>query len=253
MTNQRRQSDGGSPAGGRRRAGLKQSQVWRSIYRSQAADTPQGQSEHIFNSLALHIHPVKVQPHGLRFTYTFCLGGLALATFIILTVTGLLLMFYYVPSTERAFEDIVFLGNRVFLGRLLRNLHRWAAHAMVIAVFLHMCRVFYTGSYKPPRQFNWVVGVVLFILTLLLSYTGYLLPWDQLSYWGINVGVNLTNYVPVLGAPLRFLLLGADTIGQNALLRFYVLHTILLPLVVTVLVAVHFWRVRKDGGISGPL
>lgn len=228
-------------------------QVWRSIYRTNFPDTPQAQSETVFNSLALHLHPVKVKKKSLRFTYTFCLGGIALAAFIVLTVTGILLMFYYVPSTERAFEDMVFLGNQVFLGRLMRNLHRWAAHAMVIAVFLHMCRVFITGSYKPPRQFNWVVGVVMLVLTLLLSYTGYLLPWDQLAYWGINVGVQLTTYVPGAGDSLRFFLLGGDTIGQNALLRFYVLHILVLPLALTVLMAIHFWRVRKDGGISDPL
>ena len=138
-------------------------------------------------------------------------------------------------------------------GVFLRNMHRWSAHAMVLAVFLHLLRVFYHKAYLPPREFNWVIGIVLFILTLLLSYTGYLLPWDQLAYWAVLVGTNMVEATPVLGEQLRFLLLGGNVVGENALLRFYVLHCILIPLVAGALMIVHFWRIRKDGGISGPL
>ena len=162
-------------------------------------------------------------------------------------------MFYYVPSVERAYGDMQDLKYVVPFGRFLRNLHRWSAHGMVTTVFLHMLRVFYTGSYKPPREFNWVVGVVLFVLTLILSYTGYLLPWDQLAFWAITVGSNIAGYAPILGKKVQFAMLGGNIVGQGALLRFYVLHCILLPLVMAVLMALHFWRVRKDGGISGPL
>ncbi|NBX47892.1 MAG: DUF4405 domain-containing protein, partial [Chloroflexi bacterium] len=126
---------------------------------------------------------------GIRVTYTWCLGGLSFMTFLMLTVTGVLLMFYYVPSVTRAYQDIQDLETVVTFGMLMRNIHRWGAHMMVITVFLHMCRVFYTGSYKPPREFNWVVGVILLVLTLLLSFTGYLLPWDQLSFWAVTVAI----------------------------------------------------------------
>jgi quinol-cytochrome oxidoreductase complex cytochrome b subunit len=141
----------------------------------------------------------------------------------------------------------------IFNGKILRNLHRWSAHGMVVTVFLHMVRVFYTRSYRPPREFNWVLGIGLFILTLALSYTGYLLPWDQLAYWGITVGTTIMSYTPLIGNYVRFFLLGADEVGHEALLRFYVVHCVELPFILGVLMAVHFWRVRKDGGISGPL
>jgi quinol-cytochrome oxidoreductase complex cytochrome b subunit len=155
----------------------------------------------------------------------------------------------------------------------MREMHRWGAHAMVITVWLHMFRVFMTGSYKPPREFNWSVGVIMLVLTLLLSFTGYLLPWDQLAIWAITVGSGMARATPFLGhegpgaqllrlgdVPLihayddaRFALLGGSFVGEGALLRFYVLHCVGLPLVIGLLMAVHFWRVRKDGGISGPL
>jgi quinol-cytochrome oxidoreductase complex cytochrome b subunit len=131
-------------------------------------------------------------------------------------------------------------------------MHRWAAHGMVAAVFLHMCRVFFTGSYKKPREFNWVIGVFLFLLTLFSSFTGYLLPWDQLAFWAITVGTAIAGYAPLVGEQTRFLLLGDNTVGQEALLRFYVLHVAVLPIIVVVLVAFHFWRIRKDGGLSRP-
>jgi quinol-cytochrome oxidoreductase complex cytochrome b subunit len=124
---------------------------------------------------------------------------------------------------------------------------------MVFFVFLHMMRVFYHGAYKPPREFNWVVGVVLLFMTIMLSFSGYLLPWDQIAYWAITIGTNFGSYFPIVNTPTRQLLLGSLEVGQNTLLRFYVLHVILLPLVTAIFLAVHFWRIRKDGGISGPL
>lgn len=198
-------------------------------------------------NLFLHIHPVKVRERSIRFTTTFYLGGLSIGLFAILTMTGLLLMFYYHPSVPRAYHDIKDLEFVVSSGVLFRNIHRWSAHLMVLAVFLHMLRVFYAGAYRPPRQFNWVVGVVLLLLTLLLSYTGYLLPWDQLAFWGVSVGTNMIRAVLFVGERLRFLLLGGNLVGENALLRFYVLRVVILPGVLGLLVAVHIWRVRKDG------
>jgi quinol-cytochrome oxidoreductase complex cytochrome b subunit len=183
-------------------------------------------------------------------------------------------MFYYRPVIEYAYSDIQDLRAHVTLG-LMREIHRWGAHAMIIAIWLHMMRVFLTGSYKPPREFNWAVGTILLVLTMLLSFTGYLLPWDQLAIWAITVGSNMAKATPLVGAggPLskvmvfpgtdvpmihagsdaRFFLLGGTFVGENALLRFYVLHCVFIPVIATVLIAVHFWRIRKDGGISGPL
>jgi quinol-cytochrome oxidoreductase complex cytochrome b subunit len=140
----------------------------------------------------------------------------------------------------------------VAFGTLLRNMHRWAAHGMVAVVLLHMCRVFFTGSYRAPREFNWVLGVLLLLLTLFASFTGYLLPWDQLAFWAITVGTAIAGYAPVFGEQVRFLLLGDRVVGQEALIRFYVLHVAVLPAAITLLVAVHFWRIRKDGGLSRP-
>ena len=123
---------------------------------------------------------------------------------------------------------------------------------MVAVVFLHMCRVFLTGAYKPPREFNWVIGVLLLLVTFFLSFTGYLLPWDQLAFWAITVGTSIAGYAPVVGKDVKFLLLGDSTVGQEALLRFYVLHVAVLPVVLTLLVTIHFWRIRKDGGLARP-
>ncbi|MBI3977530.1 MAG: cytochrome b N-terminal domain-containing protein [Chloroflexi bacterium] len=228
------------------------SPIWKSIFRTTYPDSPQQRALIVFTNVFLHLHPVRVSRRGIRVTYTFCLGGLSFFLFLVLTLTGVLLMFYYVPSVERAYTDMKDLASSVAFGMLLRNMHRWGAHGMVITVFLHMIRVFYTGAYKAPREFNWVVGVVLLILTLLLSFTGYLLPWDQLALWAITVGTNMVGAEIVSGQEMRFLLLGGFEVGQNSLLRFYVLHVIGLPLILAVFLSVHFWRIRKDGGISGP-
>lgn len=162
-------------------------------------------------------------------------------------------MCYYRPFPPQAYQDMKDLQFVVFMGPFLRNMHRWAAHGMVVCVFLHMCRVFYTGSYKKPRQFNWVIGVFLLLLTLGLSFTGYLLPWDQLAYWAITVGTNIGSYAPFIGGQVREILLGGHSVGEAALLRFYVLHVAVLPSIIILLTIVHFWRVRKDGGLSRPI
>jgi quinol-cytochrome oxidoreductase complex cytochrome b subunit len=196
---------------------------------------------------------VRVRQHAVKFAYTFCLGGLSFFLFLVLTVTGVYLMFFYIPSTTNAYTDILNIQASVAFGLLTRNVHRWGAHLMVFFVFLHMMRVFYHGAYKPPREFNWVVGVILLLMTIGLSFTGYLLPWDQISYWAITIGLNMASYTPVINTPIQALIFGGFEVGQNTLLRFYVLHIMLLPLVTAIFLAVHFWRIRKDGGISGPL
>jgi len=201
----------------------------------------------------------RVHESQLGFRRTWYLGALTLGTFTIQLITGMLLMLYYHPSIPQAYADMKDLQFVVSTGVLLRNLHRWSAHAMVFLVFVHMAKVFYRGAYRPPRELNWVVGVCLCLLTLLLSYTGYLLPWDQLSYWGTTVGSNIMSSIPLLGDWLRFTLLGGHTVNANALLRFYVLHTMILPFAVILVIVIHLWRLHQDGGMytvrdgNGPL
>lgn len=226
--------------------------VWHSIFRHPLPHSDLGRAQTSFTNFFLHIHPVKVNRHTIKPWYTMGLGLISFFLFVLLVVSGILLMFYYVPSTTQAYDRMLDLRGSVAFGTFLRNMHRWGAHAMVAAVFLHMCRVFFTGSYKKPREFNWVIGIGLFLLTLFSSFTGYLLPWDQLAFWAITVGAAIAGYAPFIGADVQFLLLGDTTVGQEALLRFYVLHIAVLPLVLTLLVSVHFWRIRKDGGLSRP-
>jgi len=226
--------------------------VWTSVFRNSLPHTDLGRSRTSFTNFFLHMHPVKVHKHTLKPWFTMGLGLISLFLFMILIVTGILLMFYYVPSTTQAYDRMLDLRGSVAFGTFLRNMHRWSAHGMVAAVFLHMCRVFFTGSYKKPREFNWVIGVLLFLLTLFLSFTGYLLPWDQLAFWAITVGTAIAGYAPVFGDQIRFLLLGDTTVGQEALLRFYVLHVAVLPVLTVLLIGIHFWRIRKDGGLSRP-
>lgn len=237
--------------------------VWKSIfrpgsiYRKGYRDTSRDRALAAMNNVLYHLHPVKVKRHGLKLTYTYCLGGTSFFLFILLTVTGIFLMFFYRPAAgpgnELAYADMQRIISGVQFGDLVRNMHRWAAHLMVLTTFLHMARVFYHGAYKPPREFNWVVGVVLLLLTLLLAFTGYLLPWDQLAIWAVAVGTEMAGFTPVFGQQVQFVLLGGVEIGPETLLRWYVLHVLALPFVLTLFLAVHFWRIRKDGGISGPL
>lgn len=231
---------------------FRQSSLWRSIFRQGYPDTDENRALVMFNTFFLHIHPVKVKKHTLKVSYTWGLGVISFVLFLILVVTGIWLMFFYVPSVERAYTDIQNLETTVTFGALMRAMHRWAAHLMVVTVFLHLCRVFYTGGYKHPREFNWVIGVSLWVITLLLSFTGYLLPWDQLAYWAITVSTNIVGSFPLIGEQLRVILLGAMEAGPEALIRFYTLHIAVLPVVMTILIGVHFWRIRKDGGLSSP-
>jgi len=243
------------------------SQVWKSIFRHTFTDTPKNRMLKVVSNVFMHLHPAKVKRHAPQFKFTWCMGGISFFLFLVLTFTGVLLMFYYRPTVHDAYWDIKDLEFQVPFGAILRNLHRWSAHLMVITVWFHMFRVFATGSYKPPREFNWCVGVVLLVITLLLSFTGYLLTWDQLGFWAVTVGTNMARSTPLLGHEgpfgeqlgmtahndIRFALLGGSLVGGNALLRAYVWHCIGLPLIIIIFMTVHFWRIRKDGGISGPL
>ena len=228
---------------------LTQTRVYRSIVRHGFPDSNRNRALTVFTNFFLHIHPTKVRRRAIEFRRTFYLGGLSAACFFILVVTGVLLMFYYRPAVPHAYHDMKDLQFAVWLGPFLRNLHRWSAHAMVALVLAHMAVTFFRGAYRPPREFNWVIGVVLLVVTVLLSYTGYLLPWDQLAYWAVTVGTNMAEAVPLIGEKIKLLLLGGHSINANALIRFYVLHCVLLPVAAVLLISVHIWRVRKDGGI----
>jgi quinol-cytochrome oxidoreductase complex cytochrome b subunit len=232
---------------------IRRSVVFRSLFRQPYPTDERSRAYAVMNNVFLHIHPVRVRQHAVKFAYTFCLGGLSFFLFLVLTVTGVYLMFFYVPSSTQAYSDILRIQSDVVFGLLTRNIHRWAAHLMVFFVFLHMMRVFYHGAYKPPREFNWVIGVVLLFLTLFLSFTGYLLPWDQIAYWAVTIGFNMAGYVPVAARPSQLLIFGGIEINQDVLLHFYVFHVIAMPLIAALFLAIHFWRIRKDGGISGPL
>jgi quinol-cytochrome oxidoreductase complex cytochrome b subunit len=228
---------------------LRATRVWRSVFRSGAGASTLHRSLAIQQNVFLHLFSTKVRRRMLSFSTTWYLGTLTLGTFLILVSTGILLMLYYHPSVPQAYADTKDLQFVVSSVMFLRNLHRWSAHAMVFLVFAHMFKVFYRGAYRPPREFNWVIGVILLVLTLLLSYTGYLLPWDQLAYWAITIGSNLASAVPILGTKIHFLMLGGNQVNANALLRFYVLHCMILPLAAIMFIAIHFWRIRKDGGL----
>ena len=218
--------------------------------------TPREASEAVVQNFALHAFPARITKRALSWLATGWLGTASMHLFGILTVTGLFLMFLYVPSIERAYQSVKDLEYVVAFGAWLRGTHRIAAHLMVIVVVLHLVRVFLTGAYKregPPGSFrplNWWLGLVLLVLTFGLSFTGYLLPWDQLAFWAVTVGTQIAAAAPLVGEDIRTLLLGGTTVGQPALIRFYVLHCFVLPLAVIFLVAWHFWRIRKDGGLA---
>ncbi len=243
------------------------SQLWRSVFRGGVwKDTPRDRAGHIIGNVWLHLHPVKVRPRAAKWSYTWGMGGISFALYLLLTLTGVALMFYYRPTIGLAYRDIKDLEFAVTLGTFLRNSHRWAAQAMVVAVILHMISVFLRGGYKKPREFNWAIGVLLLTLTLFLSFTGYLLPWDQLAIWAITVGTNMAGATPFLGNEgpfsglmgmrinndIRFTLLGGTMVGENTLLRFYVMHCVAVPLVVGILLILHFWRIRKDSFSAAP-
>ncbi len=210
----------------------------------------------IVANFILHWFPAKAYRRSLDWSYSFWLGTISAALLLALVGSGLPLLFLYVPSVERAYLSVKDIEFVVAFGWWLRGTHRIAAHLMVALVFLHLVRVFLTGAYKngigqgQRREWNWVLGVAMLLLTLFLSFTGYLLPWDQLAYWAVTVGTNIASAVPFIGGTIRELLLGGRTIDQATLIRFYVLHVLVLPGGLGVLLAYHMWRIRKDGGLA---
>ncbi len=218
----------------------------------------------ITQNFFLHIHATRVHTFSMKPTYTFGLGMILGFLFLIMVFTGVILMIYYTPSVETAYQSVKDIVNVVPGGRIIRNMHRWASQGMVIVVFLHLLRVFYTGAYLGNRSLNWVIGVVLLIIILLSNFSGYLLPWDQLAYWAVTIGSNIAasarEFTDLLGITnifdpggfMKKLLIGGESVGQPALSRFFTLHVIFLPMTMLVLFGIHFWRIRKDGGLSRP-
>jgi len=210
----------------------------------------------IVSNFLLHWFPAKTYKPSMDWNYSFWLGTVSAALLLLLVLSGGPLLFLYVPSVERAYGSIKDIEFAVTFGSWIRSVHRMAAHLMVAVVFLHLVRVFLTGAYKngvgqgQQREWNWVIGVAMFLLTLLLSFTGYLLPWDQLAYWAVTVGTNIAASIPLVGPKVRELLIGGRAIDQPTLIRFYVLHVLVLPGAVGMLFLYHMWRVRKDGGLA---
>src|SRR3977135_2399035 len=229
--------------------------VWKSVLRVKHDETPRSRALGVLSNVFLHLHPAKVNRDAVAYNYTWGMGGMTFYVYITLVFTGTLLMFYYHPSKVVAFRDILYLESDVPFGKLLRNMHRWGAHLMVIMVELHMFRVYLTGSYKKPREFNWIVGVLLLVLTLLLSFTGYLLPDDQLGFLALTVGHNMARSTPLRGHAgpwgpqlgmtafndVRFGLLGGSIVDSNALLRAYIWHCVAIPIIASLFMILPFW------------
>ncbi|MBP1625278.1 MAG: Cytochrome b/b6 domain protein [Acidobacteria bacterium] len=230
--------------------------VWDRLTWTWDPESTREAGDSVVRNLLLHWFPAKVTRLSLSFGYSFWLGSIAAILFAILSVTGAILMFLYIPSVERAYQSVKDIEFAVSYGWFLRALHRIAAQLMVAVVVLHMVRVFLCAAYKNAsgtnqnRPLNWILGLALLLMTFLLSFTGYLLPWDQLAYWAVTVGTNIASAAPIIGDKLRFFLLGGHQIDQNTLIRFYVLHCFFLPAAVLLIFSWHMWRVRKDGGLA---
>jgi quinol-cytochrome oxidoreductase complex cytochrome b subunit len=205
-----------------------------------------------FNSLILHFRPRSVQERTLRFSLTWGLGGMAVVLVFMMFTTGLVLKFVYQPVPDRAYESIIHLQNNVPFGQLIRNIHHWSANALLIIAFLHFLRVFFTGAFHPPRQFNWIIGLAMFLAILTSNITGYLLPWDQLAFWAITICSGMLEYIPGIGQWLQSLIRGGSDIGPATLSIFFAIHTAVIPAGLLILMPFHFWRVRKAGGLVVP-
>jgi quinol-cytochrome oxidoreductase complex cytochrome b subunit len=205
-----------------------------------------------FSHLVLHLHPRVVPAAALPFQRTFGLGGAAAVLFAILAATGALLLLAYEPSPERAHGTVTRLVDEVPFGAFLRNAHHWAANGLVLVTVLHLARVFYRGGHLPPRRGNWFVGVALLLLVVACAFTGYLLPWDQLAFWAVTISTGMLEYVPAVGGALLRAARGGAEIGPATLARFFVLHVAILPIALLLLLAFHFWLVRKVGGVILP-
>ena len=227
--------------------------IWRSVFRGQIVPfTDRDRRWIVFNTLVLHFRPTQLPEKTLRFSHTFGLGGMSLVLILLLFATGILMMFVYEPSPDGAYASITGLQDDVLFGRLVRNTHHWSANILVGVALLHLLRVFLTGGYHGPRQFNWVVGLGLLLFILVANFTGYLLPWDQLSYWAVTISTAMLIYVPWIGEWLQQLARGGPEISAATLIGFYTIHTTVVPALLIVFAALHFWRVRKAKGVVVP-
>jgi len=221
-----------------------------SIFPSLAKPGREGKSsKKLLNSLLLHFRPRTLDERTLRFSLTWGLGGMAAVLLLLLFCTGIMLKFVYEPSPSRAYESIVYLQNNIVFGQLIRNIHHWSGNILLLVVFLHFLRVFFTGGYTGPRRFNWIIGLGLLCGALLSAFTGYLLPWDQLGFWAVTICTTMLEYVPVIGKWLKESIQGGPEMGPPILTTFYAIHTAVMPALLVFLMGFHFWRVRKAKGL----
>ena len=206
----------------------------------------------LFNSLVLHFRPRTVPERTLRLSLTWGLGGMAVVLVAVLITTGLMMKLIYQPVPDRAYHSILYLQDAIQFGQLIRNLHYWSGNILLFVVFLHMLRVFFTGAFHAPRQFNWVIGLLMFLLILGSNLSGYLLPYDQLAYWAITICTGMLAYIPGIGTGLQQVVRGGADIGPATLSNFYAIHTAVIPACLLILMPFHFWRVRKAGGLVIP-
>lgn len=226
---------------------------WRSIFSGPIVPVDDHQRRRtVLDFLILHIHPPTVPSSTLRYTHTWGLGGMSLVLFLLLALTGILLMLVYRPVPTDAYGSILTLQSEVQFGRLVRNIHHWSANLLVVVTMLHLLRVYFTGGYRGERQFNWVIGLCLFLLVVLSNFTGYLLPWDQLAYWAITIMTSMLSYIPGAGHWLQEAIRGGGGIGEATMTNFFTLHTTVFPVLFVVFLPWHFWRVRKAGGVVLP-
>ena len=207
----------------------------------------------VFSNIILHLHPKSISSESLRFNRTFGLGGMAALLIVIQFITGILLRFYYEPFPQKAYDSILILQNNVLFGQLIRNIHHWSGVFLVLITFLHLLRVFFTGAYQSPRHVNWIIGLILLAIVIFSNFTGYLLPWDQLAYWAITVSTSILQYIPFVGNNLREFIISGTEVNAETLIVFYNFHTAVLPILLLLLMAYHFWRVRKSGGVITPI
>ncbi len=201
----------------------------------------------MFKEFIKHLFPRITLKKNLHFTYTLCLGGLSFTAFIMLVISGVLLAIYYIPEPNQAYDSIIFIEENVTGGKYIRNLHRFSSNAFLILMFLHILRVILTGAFL-SRKYNWIIGLFLLFLSIFTGYTGYLLPMDQLSYWATQTGAELIKILPF--GDFIYNIIIPDTIGGRlSLIRFYALHIIILPFLISTLSFIHFFRVRRDRGV----
>lgn len=222
-------------------------QIRQSIWREPWPTDRKGHIRLVLNDLLLHLHPVTVPKPALKVTYSFGLGGLSALLVVVMAITGVLLMFAYTPAPDEAYRSIESLQTDVWLGQYIRNVHHWSGNLLLILAALHLLRVYFTAAFHAPRQFNWVLGLLLLTWIALSNFTGYLLPWDQLSYWAVTIGAGLIDYVPFVGHDLSRIVLGGSEVGAGTLTNFFALHVAVLPLLIVTTLSYHIWRVRKDG------